>query len=226
MPRCCSRAVPAGAGRRPRVQEGHAGDGGRRRVGQPTPVQQCRARITECAEYHGPGTEKIRGVASDVEAEQGHHAGEADDQAEGASAVRNPDLTSHNASTAVNSGSVAVRNFGYREPTCCSPQAVKKVGAAMSSRVTTAMGTITWRRPRNARAWRPAARRTLRRRGPAEHDRGRFNLGVGTGEAPNEYVTGASGRRPGTPAELEEAVTIIAGLFTGEQLTYQRRRPT
>lgn len=58
--------------------------------GQPTPVQQCRARITECAEYHGPGTEKIRGVASDVEAEQGHHAGEADDQAEGASAVRNP----------------------------------------------------------------------------------------------------------------------------------------
>jgi G6PDH family F420-dependent oxidoreductase len=53
---------------------------------------------------------------------------------------------------------------------------------------------------------------------------GRFNLGVGTGEALNEHITGAKW----PPAEerlemLEEAVTIIAELFTGEQLTHRGR---
>src|SRR5437588_856448 len=88
------------------------------------------------------------------------------------------DLISHSASTAVNSGSVAVRIPATEELTCCSPQAVKKVGAAMSSRVTTATGTITWRSPRNARA--PGGQRHQERsaeRGPAEHDhRGRYVL--------------------------------------------------
>jgi G6PDH family F420-dependent oxidoreductase len=50
---------------------------------------------------------------------------------------------------------------------------------------------------------------------------GKFTLGVGTGEALNEDVTGAKW----PPAEerqemLEEAVTIITGLLTGEQLTH------
>ena len=51
---------------------------------------------------------------------------------------------------------------------------------------------------------------------------GKFTLGVGTGEALNEHITGA----PWPPAAqrqemLEEAVTIIAELFTGEQLTHR-----
>ena len=51
---------------------------------------------------------------------------------------------------------------------------------------------------------------------------GRFTLGVGTGEALNEHVTGekwpaAAERRD----MLEEAITIIAELFTGEQITYR-----
>lgn len=53
---------------------------------------------------------------------------------------------------------------------------------------------------------------------------GRFNLGVGTGEALNEHVTGA--RWPGAAERrdmLEEAVTVIAELFTGEQLTHRGR---
>ena len=50
---------------------------------------------------------------------------------------------------------------------------------------------------------------------------GKFTLGVGTGEALNEHITGV----PWPPAAqrqemLEEAVTIIAELFTGEQLTH------
>ena len=51
---------------------------------------------------------------------------------------------------------------------------------------------------------------------------GRFNLGVGTGEALNEHVTGAKWPAAEERQEmLEEAVTIIAELFTGEQLTHR-----
>ncbi len=49
---------------------------------------------------------------------------------------------------------------------------------------------------------------------------GKFNLGVGTGEALNEHVTGA--RWPAAEERremLEEAVDIIASLFTGAQIT-------
>ena len=60
------------------------------------------------------------------------------------------DLISHRARTAVNSGSVAVRIPATEELTCCSPQAVRKVGAAMSSTVTMMMGAITGRTPRKA----------------------------------------------------------------------------
>jgi G6PDH family F420-dependent oxidoreductase len=50
---------------------------------------------------------------------------------------------------------------------------------------------------------------------------GGFTLGVGTGEALNEHVTGAKWPAAAERREmLEEAVTIIAELFTGEQLTY------
>ena len=50
---------------------------------------------------------------------------------------------------------------------------------------------------------------------------GRFNLGVGTGEVLNEHVTGAKWPAAEERQQmLEEAVTIIAELFTGEQLTY------
>lgn len=50
---------------------------------------------------------------------------------------------------------------------------------------------------------------------------GRFNLGAGTGEVLNEHVTGAKGPAAKERQQmLEEAVTIIAELFTGEQLTY------
>jgi G6PDH family F420-dependent oxidoreductase len=49
---------------------------------------------------------------------------------------------------------------------------------------------------------------------------GKFNLGVGTGEALNEHVTCAKWPAAEERQEmLEEAVTIIAELFTGEQLT-------
>ncbi len=50
---------------------------------------------------------------------------------------------------------------------------------------------------------------------------GKFTLGVGTGEALNEHVTGAKWPAAAERREmLEEAVTIIAELFTGEQLTF------
>jgi alkanesulfonate monooxygenase SsuD/methylene tetrahydromethanopterin reductase-like flavin-dependent oxidoreductase (luciferase family) len=50
---------------------------------------------------------------------------------------------------------------------------------------------------------------------------GRFTLGVGTGEALNEHVTGAAWPPAAERQEmLEEAVTIIAELLTGEQLTH------
>jgi G6PDH family F420-dependent oxidoreductase len=50
---------------------------------------------------------------------------------------------------------------------------------------------------------------------------GKFTLGVGTGEALNEHVTGAKWPPAAERQEmLEEAVTIIAELFTGEQLTH------
>src|SRR5438105_10188655 len=61
------------------------------------------------------------------------------------------DLISHSASRAVNNGSVAVRIPATEELTCRSPQAVRNVGAAMSSTLMMATGTITWRTPRNAR---------------------------------------------------------------------------
>ena len=54
---------------------------------------------------------------------------------------------------------------------------------------------------------------------------GKFNRGVGTGEALNEHVTGAKWPAAEERQQiLEEAVTIIAELFTGEQLTYHGRR--
>ena len=62
----------------------------------------------------------------------------------------------------------------------------------MSSRVTTAMGTITWRRPRNARRLAASGTRNAAPSAVLPNTTGgRFNLGVGTGEALNEYVTGA-----------------------------------
>ena len=56
---------------------------------------------------------------------------------------------------------------------------------------------------------------------------GRFNLGVGTGEALNEHVTG----EPWPAAEvrremLEEAVGIIAELFAGGQVTHHGKHYT
>jgi G6PDH family F420-dependent oxidoreductase len=56
---------------------------------------------------------------------------------------------------------------------------------------------------------------------------GRFNLGVGTGEALNEHVTG----QPWPAAEvrremLEEAVGIIAELFAGGQVTHHGKHYT
>jgi G6PDH family F420-dependent oxidoreductase len=51
---------------------------------------------------------------------------------------------------------------------------------------------------------------------------GQFNLGVGTGEALNEHVTGAKWPAAEERQEmLEEAVTIIAELLTGEQLSHR-----
>ena len=57
--------------------------------------------------------------------------------------------------------------------------------------------------------------------------KGGFSLGVGTGEALNEHVTGA--RWPGAEERremLEEAVDIIASLFTGAQITHRGRHYT
>jgi G6PDH family F420-dependent oxidoreductase len=49
---------------------------------------------------------------------------------------------------------------------------------------------------------------------------GQFSLGVGTGEALNEHVTGAKWPAAEERQEmLEEAITVIAELLTGEQLT-------
>ena len=50
---------------------------------------------------------------------------------------------------------------------------------------------------------------------------GEFTLGVGTGEALNQHITGAI--RPAAAERrdmLDEAVKVIARLFTGEQLTH------
>jgi G6PDH family F420-dependent oxidoreductase len=53
---------------------------------------------------------------------------------------------------------------------------------------------------------------------------GRFTLGVGTGEALNEHVTGAKWPAAAERRQmLEEAVAIIARLLTGEQLTHHGR---
>lgn len=53
---------------------------------------------------------------------------------------------------------------------------------------------------------------------------GKFNLGVGTGEALNEHITGTKWPPAAERQEmLEEAVTIIAELVTGEQLTHHGR---
>jgi G6PDH family F420-dependent oxidoreductase len=50
---------------------------------------------------------------------------------------------------------------------------------------------------------------------------GKFTLGVGTGEALNEHITGAKWPPAAERQEmLEEAVTVIAELLTGEQLTH------
>ncbi|MGD9483193.1 TIGR03557 family F420-dependent LLM class oxidoreductase [Streptomyces sp. TRM70308] len=56
---------------------------------------------------------------------------------------------------------------------------------------------------------------------------GRFRLGVGTGEALNEHVTGE--RWPPAPVRLqmlEEAVHVIRRLHTGEQVTHHGRHYT
>jgi G6PDH family F420-dependent oxidoreductase len=53
---------------------------------------------------------------------------------------------------------------------------------------------------------------------------GRFALGVGTGEALNEHITGAKWPSAADRREmLEEAVTIISKLFSGQQLTHHGR---
>ncbi len=50
---------------------------------------------------------------------------------------------------------------------------------------------------------------------------GKFTLGVGTGEALNEHITGAKWPAAAERRDmLTEAVTIIAQLFTGEQLSH------
>jgi G6PDH family F420-dependent oxidoreductase len=51
---------------------------------------------------------------------------------------------------------------------------------------------------------------------------GKFNLGLGTGEALNEHITGERWPDAAQRREmLEEAIEIIVQLFTGEQLTYR-----
>jgi G6PDH family F420-dependent oxidoreductase len=53
---------------------------------------------------------------------------------------------------------------------------------------------------------------------------GKFNLGVGTGEALNEHVTGGKWPAAAERQEmLEEAVTVIADLFTGKLVSHQGR---
>lgn len=50
---------------------------------------------------------------------------------------------------------------------------------------------------------------------------GRFTLGLGSGEALNEHVTGDHWHTPGIRlARLEEAIKIIRGLWTGDEYTY------
>ncbi|MBV9450977.1 MAG: TIGR03557 family F420-dependent LLM class oxidoreductase [Streptosporangiaceae bacterium] len=50
---------------------------------------------------------------------------------------------------------------------------------------------------------------------------GKFNLGLGTGEALNEHITGQRWPSAAERREmLEEAIEIIVQLFTGEQLTH------
>jgi len=57
--------------------------------------------------------------------------------------------------------------------------------------------------------------------------RGKFNLGVGTGEALNEHVTGARWPSAAERREmLEEAVDVIASLFTGAQVTHHGKHYT
>ena len=56
---------------------------------------------------------------------------------------------------------------------------------------------------------------------------GRFNLGVGTGEALNEHVTGQAWPAAEVRREmLEEAVGIIAELFAGGQVTHHGKHYT
>ncbi|HWD02899.1 MAG TPA: TIGR03557 family F420-dependent LLM class oxidoreductase [Amycolatopsis sp.] len=53
---------------------------------------------------------------------------------------------------------------------------------------------------------------------------GRFTLGVGTGEALNEHVTGAPWPRPQVRLEmLEEAVEVIRKLHSGKQISHRGR---
>ncbi|MBO0865840.1 MAG: TIGR03557 family F420-dependent LLM class oxidoreductase [Mycobacterium sp.] len=53
---------------------------------------------------------------------------------------------------------------------------------------------------------------------------GRFVLGVGTGEALNEHITGEHWPTPATRRKmLDEAVSLIRKLFTGEQVTHHGR---
>lgn len=57
----------------------------------------------------------------------------------------------------------------------------------------------------------------------AQHD-GRFVLGVGTGEALNEHITGARWPTAAVRRDmLEEAVTVIRELFTGNQVNHRGR---
>ncbi|WP_037606187.1 TIGR03557 family F420-dependent LLM class oxidoreductase [Streptacidiphilus rugosus] len=56
---------------------------------------------------------------------------------------------------------------------------------------------------------------------------GRFSLGVGTGEALNEHILGDRWPSFGERAEmLEEAVTVMRGLFTGERISHHGRHYT
>jgi len=71
------------------------------------------------------------------------------------------DLISHSARTALNRRSVAVMIPATDRLACYSPQAVRKVGAAMFSMVTAMMGTITERTPRKPRPARTRLSRYL-----------------------------------------------------------------
>jgi hypothetical protein len=120
--------------------------------GEPAPVDKRGGRVAERAEQHRAGGEQFHGVAP-RKSRPSRAITPAKPVISPASCLRPgaSDLISHRASTAVNNGSVAVRIPAAEELMCCSPHAVRKAGAAMSSRVTTAMGTITGRVPRNAR---------------------------------------------------------------------------